>query len=93
LREQGIGVNLILAHHPLIFSPLKTVVEGDPVGDMVRQAIAHNIGVYTAHTNFDQVQDGTADLLAQVLRCKTRPPWCPPSPALATGGWATSARP
>ncbi len=78
LRQQGIVVNLILAHHPLIFSPLKAVVPGDPVGDMVQQAISHGIGIYTAHTNFDQVQDGTADRLAQMLQLQN------PEPVVAT---------
>ena len=67
LKSQGAPVNLIFAHHPLIFGGLSSVVCGDSVGDMVRLAIAHNIGIYTAHTNFDQVKDGTADVLAQLL--------------------------
>jgi dinuclear metal center YbgI/SA1388 family protein len=67
LQQQGTPVNLIFAHHPLIFSPLKSVCKGDPIGDMVRLAIANQIGVYSAHTNFDQVADGTADVLAQLL--------------------------
>ena len=60
-------MNLIFAHHPLIFGGISSVVAGNSVGDMVRQAIAHNIGIYTAHTNFDQVRNGTADVLAQLL--------------------------
>lgn len=67
LKQQGIPVNLIFAHHPLIFSPLKSVQLGDSVGDMVHLSITHSIGIYSAHTNFDQVQDGTADVLAQLL--------------------------
>jgi len=67
LKEQGAPVNLIFAHHPLIFSPLKSVTVGNPVADMVRLSILHGIGVYSAHTNFDQVANGTADKLAQLL--------------------------
>ncbi|WP_008314268.1 Nif3-like dinuclear metal center hexameric protein [Leptolyngbya sp. PCC 6406] len=67
LRQTGDAVNLIFAHHPLIFSPLKSVAQGHPVGDMVRLSISHGIGIYSAHTNFDQVNDGTADVLAQLL--------------------------
>jgi dinuclear metal center YbgI/SA1388 family protein len=85
LREQGIGVNLILAHHPLIFNPLKAVTQGDPVGDMVQQAIAHGIGIYTAHTNFDQVHDGTADLLAQLLHLQRSEPVVPTQPSIGYG--------
>lgn len=71
LQSQGVPVNLIFAHHPLIFGGLSSVVCGDSVGDMVRLAIAHNIGIYTAHTNFDQVADGTADVLAQLLNLQS----------------------
>ena len=85
LRQQGVAVNLILAHHPLIFSPLKTVVQGDPVGDMVQQAITHGIGIYTAHTNFDQVADGTADLLAQLLHLQNSAPVVPTQPGIGYG--------
>lgn len=37
LTQQSTPVNLIFAHHPLIFSPLKSVRQGDPIGDMVHQ--------------------------------------------------------
>lgn len=67
LQAQGQPVNLIFAHHPLIFGGISSVVAGNSIGDMVRLAIAHNIGIYTAHTNFDQVSNGTADVLAQLL--------------------------
>ena len=74
LRQQGHPVNLIFAHHPLIFSPLKSVRQGDSVGEMVKLAFSHRIGVYSAHTNFDQVQDGTADVLAQLLELQNVEP-------------------
>ena len=64
------NANLIFAHHPLIFNPLKSLRTGEAIAEMVRLAFTHNIGIYTAHTNFDQVQDGTADVLAQILELK-----------------------
>jgi dinuclear metal center YbgI/SA1388 family protein len=69
VMEEAIALdaNLIFAHHPLIFSPLKSLRIGDPIGEMARLAFTHKIGIYTAHTNFDQVEDGTADVLAQIL--------------------------
>jgi dinuclear metal center YbgI/SA1388 family protein len=70
LREVGIPINLIFAHHPLIFNPLKSLCSGDAIGEMARLAFIHKIGVYSAHTNFDQVDDGTADVLAQILQLK-----------------------
>jgi dinuclear metal center YbgI/SA1388 family protein len=91
LQTQGAPVNLILAHHPLIFGGLSAVVAGDSVGDMVRQAIAHRIGIYSAHTNFDQVENGTADVLAQRLQLRDVTPVEPldaiaPQPEAAKGG-------
>ncbi|MBE9078317.1 Nif3-like dinuclear metal center hexameric protein [Romeria aff. gracilis LEGE 07310] len=77
LKQQGHPVNLIFAHHPLIFHPLKSVTAGDPVGDMVRLGLTHGIGVYSAHTNFDQVADGTADVLAQLLQLQQPEPVVP----------------
>ncbi len=74
LKKKGAPINLIFAHHPLIFGKLSSVQAGDSVGDMVRAAIAHNIGIYSAHTNFDQVQNGTADVLAQLLNLEDTEP-------------------
>ncbi len=70
LRNSGTEVNLIFAHHPLIFSPLKSLRTGNAIAEITRMAFTHQIGVYTAHTNFDQVQDGTADVLASLLGLK-----------------------
>lgn len=70
LKNAGKPVNLIFAHHPLIFTPPKSLRTGDAIGEMVRLAFIHKIGVYSAHTNFDQVNDGTADVLAQILNLK-----------------------
>jgi len=85
LREQGTPVNLIFAHHPLIFSPLKAVQRGDAVAEMVRLAILHDIGVYSAHTNFDQVADGTADVLAQLLELRAVEPVVPTQAGIGYG--------
>ncbi len=85
LRQQGIPINLIFAHHPLIFSPLKSIQKGHPIGDMVRLSMAHGIGVYSAHTNFDQVADGTADVLAQQLHLEAVDPIVPTQPGVGYG--------
>lgn len=85
LQQQGTPINLIFAHHPLIFSHLKSVCKGDPIADMVQFAIAHQIGVYSAHTNFDQVADGTADVLAQLLGLQHTEPVEPTQNGLGYG--------
>ena len=85
LKNAGKPVNLIFAHHPLIFNPLKSLRTGDAIGEMVRLAFIHNIGVYSAHTNFDQVNDGTADVLAQILNLKQVSPIVNTQPGLGYG--------
>ncbi|MGH2413525.1 MAG: Nif3-like dinuclear metal center hexameric protein, partial [Brasilonema sp.] len=84
-QNAGIPVNLIFAHHPLIFSPPKSLRHDDAIGEMARLAFTHNIGIYTAHTNFDQVEDGTADVLAQILELKQVSAVVPTQPGLGYG--------
>jgi len=74
LQNVGTPVNLIFAHHPLIFKPVKSLQTGDAITEITRLSFHHQIGIYTAHTNFDQVADGTADVLAQVLELKHATP-------------------
>lgn len=87
VMEEAIALkaNLIFAHHPLIFNPLKSLCTGEAIAEMVRLAFTHKIGVYSAHTNFDQVQDGTADVLAQILELQEVTPIVPTLPGLGYG--------
>lgn len=60
-------IGLIIVHHPVIFSGLKKVVnQGN--SKLVYQLIANNIGLYAAHTNFDALQGGLNDYIAQLLQ-------------------------
>jgi dinuclear metal center YbgI/SA1388 family protein len=81
----ALNANLIFAHHPLIFNPLKSLCTGEAIAEMVRLAFTQNIGIYSAHTNFDQVQDGTADVLAQILELKEVTPIVPTQAGLGYG--------
>lgn len=85
LKKAGNPVNLIFAHHPLIFTAPKSLRTGDAITEMVRSAFIHNIGIYSAHTNFDQVNDGTADVLAQILNLKEVSPIVNTQPGLGYG--------
>lgn len=76
-RSAGVPVNLIWAHHPLIFRPVNSLRTGEAIAEMLRLAFTEQIGIYTAHTNFDQVADGTADVLAQLLQLKQATPIVP----------------
>lgn len=61
-------VDLIIAHHPLIFRPLKNITTEDPAGKLIEQLIKHDIAVYAAHTNLDVSTGGVNDMLAAALK-------------------------
>ncbi|WP_017755812.1 Nif3-like dinuclear metal center hexameric protein [Calidifontibacillus oryziterrae] len=61
------NVDLIIAHHPVIYNPLKTIVTDNPAGRIVEKCLKHNIAVYAAHTNLDVAIGGVNDLLASAL--------------------------
>jgi len=87
VMEEAIAcnANLIFAHHPLIFTPPKSFRTGSAIAQMVRLSFTKNIGIYSAHTNFDQVQDGTADVLAQILELQEVTPIVPTQAGLGYG--------
>ncbi|OIJ16709.1 Nif3-like dinuclear metal center hexameric protein [Anaerobacillus alkalilacustris] len=60
-------VDLIIAHHPIIFRPLKAIQTDRPYGRVVEKLIKHDITVYVAHTNLDVTKGGVNDLLAEKL--------------------------
>ena len=53
------GCDIIITHHPIIFSPLKHLNSANYVERCVECAIRHNIALYACHTNLDSVQGGT----------------------------------
>lgn len=64
------GADLLLTHHPLIFKPLKRIVQEDFIGRRVLSLIRHEIGCYAIHTNFDVM--GMADAAADRLGLSSR---------------------
>lgn len=61
------GVQLIIAHHPMIFSELKTIRADQPVGRLILKAIQNGVNIFAAHTNLDIADGGINDLLAKRL--------------------------
>jgi len=52
------GCNLIVAHHPIVFSGLKRLNGRNYVEKAVIVAIKHDIAIYAIHTNLDNVVPG-----------------------------------
>ncbi|MBU9722482.1 Nif3-like dinuclear metal center hexameric protein [Bacillus alkalicola] len=61
------GVDLIIAHHPIIFRPIKALRTDQPYGRTIEKLIKHDITVYAAHTNLDVAPGGVNDLMAEAL--------------------------
>lgn len=61
------GAELILTHHPLIFSPLKAVTDETSIGRAVQLLCASGISAINAHTNLDCAPGGVNDCLARTL--------------------------
>lgn len=60
-------VNLIISHHPLIFSGIKQLTGSNLVEQAVIKAVKHDISIYSAHTNIDSVWDGVSMRIATIL--------------------------
>lgn len=61
------GCNMIVSHHPLIFSGLKKISGRNYVERVVQRAIKSDISIYAAHTNLDNMYDGVNARIAQKL--------------------------
>lgn len=59
------GANLIVTHHPLIFSALRRVTPDDAVGLAVMKAIRGGVAIYSAHTSADKVVGGVSWAMAR----------------------------
>lgn len=64
------GAQMLLTHHPLIFSPLKHLTTDDFIGRRIYRLIEHDICYYAMHTNFDIM--GMADCAADELKLRNR---------------------
>lgn len=59
--------DFLLFHHPLLFSPLKSVDTRSYPGDLVSRAIREGCAVHAAHTSYDAAPGGVSVALADAL--------------------------
>ena len=64
------GADMIVTHHPLIFSGLKKISPDNMIGKAVFKAIKAGISIYAAHTNADKVIAGVSGAMAAKLGLK-----------------------
>ncbi len=61
--------NLIITHHPLMFSPVKKLdTQNDDRSKLIEALIKNNITLYSAHTNLDFTKHGVSFQLAKKLK-------------------------
>ncbi|MEF2964709.1 Nif3-like dinuclear metal center hexameric protein [Paenibacillus sp. M1] len=62
-----LGANLIIAHHAIIYRPLRNLQVDTPMGKVYEKLIKNDIAVYVAHTNLDVTEGGMNDWMAEAL--------------------------
>ena len=60
----SIGANLIVAHHPIVFSGLKSLTGKNYIERTILKAIKNAVAIYAIHTNLDNVSNGVNKELA-----------------------------
>ncbi len=66
-EAHALGAELIISHHPLIFTPLKSVCDTDAAQRRVLYLIENRIGLISMHTNLDIAEGGVNDVLIRLL--------------------------
>lgn len=61
------GAELVVTHHPLIFTAPKSITDETSVGRTIQLLCAHGISAINAHTNLDCAEEGVNDVLANTL--------------------------
>ncbi len=61
------GCNLVVAHHPIIFSGLKRLTGRNYIERTVIKAIQSGVAIYAIHTNLDNVKHGVNSKIAERL--------------------------
>lgn len=64
LEAKERGCNLVVAHHPILFSGLKRLNGNNYVERAMIYAIKHDIAIYAIHTNLDNVIAGVSGRMA-----------------------------
>lgn len=86
-RALADGVDLIVAHHPLLLRGVDTVGTHTSKGRLVHRLIRAGCALYTAHTNADSASPGVSDALAALLGLTGLRP-LEPKPAAPMDKWS-----
>ncbi len=62
--------NLIVSHHPIVFSGLKKITGKNYIERIIIKAIKHDIAIYASHTNIDSVIGGVNSKICEKIGLK-----------------------
>lgn len=68
-----LGCNLIVSHHPVIFSPLRQIASDDAPALL----LTNGISALCMHTNLDSAKGGVNDVLADIFQIENRTAFVP----------------
>lgn len=61
------GLNLIVAHHPLLFKGYKSITGKDYIERCIIKALKNDIVIYAMHTNMDNAMQGVSFKMAEKI--------------------------
>ncbi len=64
------NVDLVIAHHPLPFQPLRKITVDSAAGELVWRLCRNGTALYSAHTAYDSAPGGINDQWCEALRVK-----------------------
>lgn len=76
-EAEEVGAQLLVTHHPLIFTAPKTLTDETSLGRCVRRLCRAGISAVNAHTNLDCAPGGVNDVLAETLGLRDVSVICP----------------
>lgn len=66
-QARAAQADLLITHHPLFFTPVRTIDFDSLPGRLLKMLIDSKISVYSAHTNLDSADRGINQLLAELF--------------------------
>ncbi|MDO4218907.1 MAG: Nif3-like dinuclear metal center hexameric protein [Synergistaceae bacterium] len=76
-KAKEMGSELLLSHHPIIYSPLKNICGGSLVNDTIISALKNDIAIYSCHTPFDSAARGVNFGFATLMGLENITPLAP----------------
>lgn len=79
------GADLIISHHPIMFSAIKKITADTSEGRCILKLIKNDVALYSAHTNLDSTSGGLNDLMCEILEIKNVTPLTNPEEDFGIG--------